>query len=138
MYFIFVFIFYYNYYFLQYPKILPKSNPPAESSTTIAPPVRGNGVQKFSQNKLNSTFSVKSQSSVASKVLAPANAKQRSSTPSEMKNGTQQIHSSSPASTSSVAGMKPLRPYGTTASPYEVANAAKMLKRIEDMKGNNI
>ena len=34
--------------------------------------------------------------------------------------------------------MKPLRPYGATASPHEVANAAKMLKRIEDMKGKKL
>ena len=49
---------------------------------------------------------------------------------------SQQTLSSNTNSSSSFTGMKPLRPYGTTASPQEVANAAKMLKRIEDMKGN--
>ena len=99
-------------FLFQYPKIAPKSKP---TSTIISTTGKLQNAQK-PQTKLTSKFTVQQQSPLD-------NSKSRSSTPSSENKGL------------STTTPKPLRPYGATASPQEVANAAKMLKRIEDMKG---
>ena len=96
----------------QYPKIAPKSKP---TSTIISTTGKLQNAPK-PQTKLTSKFTVQQQSTLDG-------SKSRSSTPSSENKGL------------STTTPKPLRPYGATASPQEVANAAKMLKRIEDMKG---
>ena len=98
----------------QYPKIAPKSKPTTTITSTTG---TQQSLGQKPQNKLTSRFTVQQQSPLD-------NNKSRSSTPSSENKG--------PTTTNP----KPLRPYGATASPHEVANAAKMLKRIEDMKGN--
>ena len=94
-----------------------------------------NSAQKQQSNTMLGNFSVKPVSFTMPQ--SPLNGKSRSSTPSEAKAASSLSASSSSPSISgnTISGMKPLRPYGATASPHEVANAAKMLKRIEDMKG---
>ena len=94
-----------------------------------------NSAQKQQSNAMLRNFSVKPLTFTMPQ--SPLNGKSRSSTPSEAKAASSLSASSSSPSISgnTISGMKPLRPYGATASPHEVANAAKMLKRIEDMKG---
>ena len=94
--------------------------------------------QKQQSNTMLGNFSVKPVSFTMPQ--SPLNGKSRSSTPSEAKaTASLSASSSSPSiSANTISGMKPLRPYGATASPHEVANAAKMLKRIEDMKGKKL
>ena len=122
-----------NYIFLlQFPKILPKSETMADCSTNAG---FSNSAQRKQSNTMLGNFSVKPVSFTMPQ--SPLNGKSRSSTPSEAKAASSLSASSSSPSISgnTISGMKPLRPYGATASPHEVANAAKMLKRIEDMKG---
>ena len=112
---------------------LPKSKTAAESSMIAANSGRPNTGSKQQQSKLTSTFSARLKPFTTPQ--SPLHGKSRSSTPSDTRAPSAPQSSSSSGSSNSLSGMKPLRPYGTTASPHEVANAAKMLKRIEDMKG---